>query len=271
MKYQLLMSTIIINFVAENHNFKAYIMRITLSLVGLLFFMVSCNSGQNSGKGNKNKDGIHTAIVQEVLQAGQYTYLKVKEGDDELWIAVNAVQAEIGKTYYYKDGMEMKNFHSKELNRDFPTVYFINEISTDPGMKTGSEQMAGHDQMGHGDMGGQTPIQGVKPVIEKQEVKVAAAKGGITIADLYARKDTYSGKSVKISGKVVKYSPEIMGKNWLHIQDGTDNKGNFDLTVTTSATAKVGDVITVEGKVALDKDFGAGYFYKVIVEDAIVK
>lgn len=243
-------------------------MRIRLSLIGLLFLMITLQSCQNSGE--KNKNGIHTAVVQEVLQAGQYTYLKVKEGSDELWIAVNAVQAEVGKTYYYKDGMEMKNFHSKELNRDFPMVYFIDKISTDPEMKASSEAVSGHGQMG--DMGGQNAmLQPVKPQMEKQDVKVTPATGGITIADLYAKKDKYSDKSVKIRGQVVKFSPEIMGKNWIHIQDGTDNNGDFDLTVTTMATAKVGDVITIEGKVALDKDFGAGYFYKVIVEDASVK
>ena len=233
--------------------------------------MTSCHSGQNSGTTVKTADGVHTAIVQEVLQAGQYTYLRVKEGDKELWLAVTAVQAEVGKTYYYKDGMEMTNFHSKELNRDFPTVYFINEISTDPQMKSGSDQTPGHGQMSPG-MGDQTPnMQSGKPVIEKQEVKVTPASGGITIADLYAKKDQYSGKTVKIKGKVVKFSAAIMDKNWIHIQDGTDNKGDYDLTITSDATVKVGDMITIEGKVALDKDFGAGYFYKVIVEDGIVK
>jgi hypothetical protein len=244
-------------------------MRVLVGLIVGLLFMVSCHSGQNSGAVNKN--GVHTALVQEVLQAGQYTYLKVKEGDDELWIAVNAFQAEVGKTYYYKDGMEMKNFHSKELNRDFPIVYFINEISTDPEMKAVGNQMSGHGQMDPVEMGGQTPAQGVKPVIEKKDVKVTPAAGGITIADLFSKKDKYSGKTVKIKGQVVKFNPEIMGKNWIHIQDGTESNGDFDITVTSSSAVKVGDMITVEGKVSLDKDFGAGYFYKVIVEDAIIK
>ena len=108
-------------------------MRIVLSLIGVLLFMSSCQSGKSGS--DKKAPGVHEAVVQEVLQAGQYTYLKVKEGDAELWLAVTAMQAEVGKTYYYKDGMEMKDFHSKELNRDFATVYFINEISTDPEMK----------------------------------------------------------------------------------------------------------------------------------------
>ena len=59
-----------------------------------------------------------------------------------------------------------------------------------------------------------------------------------------------------------------MNKNWIHIQDGTDNSGKFDLTVTTDIEVKVGDTITLEGAIALDKDFGFGYKYEVIMEDA---
>jgi hypothetical protein len=250
-------------------------MKMIMNLIVVLVFLTAGQSCQNSGKGNKNTDGIHTVVVQEVLQAEQYTYLRVKEDDTELWLAVTALKAEVGKTYYYKDGMEMTNFHSKELNRDFPKVYFIDEFSADANMKASADNIPGHGQMGgmnqQGGMGNPGMTQGVKPQIEKQEVKVTPASGGITIAELYSKKDKYSGKSVKISGKVVKFSPEIMGKNWMHIQDGTESNGDFDLAVTSMATVKMGDVITIEGKVALDKDFGAGYFYKVIVEDATIK
>jgi hypothetical protein len=240
-------------------------MRVIAGFIVALLFMVSCNSGQKS----VTHPGIHEAVVQEVLQAGQYTYLRVKEADAELWIAVTAIQAEVGKTYYYKDGMEMKNFHSKELNRDFPLVYFINDFSTDPEMKTTNSPIPGHGQTSG--MNNETKMQPQKPVLEKQNIRITPVAGGITIADLFSKKDKYSGKSVKIKGQVVKFNPEIMNKNWIHIQDGTENDGVFDLTVTTTATVKVGDVITVEGKVALDKDFGAGYVYSVIVEDATIK
>ena len=32
----------------------------------------------------------------------------------------------------------------------------------------------------------------------------------------------------------------------------------------------VGDVVVMEGVIALNKDFGAGYFYKVILEEGVV-
>ena len=106
-----------------------------------------------------------------------------------------------------------------------------------------------------------------QPAVAKEELKVTPAAGGITIAEIYAKKDSYAGKSVKIKGEVVKFNAEIMGKNWLHIQDGTKNNADFDLTITTSDVVKVGDIVTFEGVVAVNKDFGAGYSYDVIVEE----
>jgi hypothetical protein len=59
-----------------------------------------------------------------------------------------------------------------------------------------------------------------------------------------------------------------MGKNWIHVQDGSEFNGEFDLTITTNAVAEVGQTITFEGTIALDKDFGYGYVYSILMEDA---
>ena len=91
-----------------------------------------------------------------------------------------------------------------------------------------------------------------------------------TVADIFTKKAELSGKPVKIRGKVVKFSPEIMGKNWIHVQDGTGEAGKNDLTVTTSSTAQIGDTVLITGTLATDKDFGYGYAYDVIIEDAEV-
>ena len=94
------------------------------------------------------------------------------------------------------------------------------------------------------------------------------AEGGITIAELFTKRDIYAGKTVKIRGEVVKYNSDIMKTNWVHIQDGTNDSGNFDLTITTSDVVKVGDVVIFEGAITLNKDFGAGYSYEVIMQNA---
>jgi len=102
----------------------------------------------------------------------------------------------------------------------------------------------------------------------KEELTIEKAEGGITIAELFENKKEYSGKTVKVKGKVTKVNPEIMGKNWIHLQDGTIYEGEFDLTITSDVIPETGSIVTIEGKVALDKDFGYGYTYPIMLEEA---
>ncbi len=104
-------------------------------------------------------------------------------------------------------------------------------------------------------------------VASKSDIKIEPCADCITIGRLFAEKKTFAGKTIKVKGQITKINEEIMGKNWIHIQDGTEAEGVFDLTVTTSQTAAIGEIVTFEGKIALDKDFGYGYFYNVLMED----
>ena len=101
----------------------------------------------------------------------------------------------------------------------------------------------------------------------KADIKIEPCSDCITIGKLIADKKNFSGKTIKVKGVVTKVNDEIMGKNWIHIQDGTEAEGVFDLTITTMQTASVGDTVTFEGKIILDKDFGYGYFYNILMED----
>jgi hypothetical protein len=100
---------------------------------------------------------------------------------------------------------------------------------------------------------------------------VARAAGGKTVAEVFAEKDSLAGKPVTLRGKVVKSNIGIMGKNWIHVRDGSGSDGSNDLTVTTTtAQPNVGDTVLITGPLVLNKDFGMGYQYDVIVEDAQV-
>ena len=104
-------------------------------------------------------------------------------------------------------------------------------------------------------------------ITSKADVKVEPCADCVTISKLLADKKGYEGKLIKVKGQVTKYNGGIMGKNWVHIQDGTENKDGFDLTITTDITVAVGEIVTFEGKIALDKDFGYGYSYNVLMEE----
>ena len=107
-----------------------------------------------------------------------------------------------------------------------------------------------------------------KPIIEKMEITIEATGTSISISELFKNKEKYNNTIVKIKGEVTKFNPAIMNTNWVHIQDGTEFNGKFDLTVTTTETLQIGDIVILEGKVTLNKDFGAGYLYAVIIENA---
>ena len=190
----------------------------------------------------------HEITVKEVIQVKGYTYLRAQENESEIWVAVPKADIKVGSVLLFNNSMTMNDFESKDLKRTFETILFVEDVQ---------------EKLGAGIM---TSPQ--KPVINKEEVVLEPAADGITISELYSKTSKYSGKSVKIRGKVVKFNPGIMKTNWVHIQDGTSHENNFDLTITTNDMVTVGDVFTFEGKVALDKDFGYGYTYKVLLENA---
>jgi len=149
----------------------------------------------------------------------------------------------------------MKNFESKDLQRTFETLYFVDRLAGDESLPSATQPSAA------------MPHQ-AKPAIEKKELSIEPAKGGISIGELFSNRDSYAGKTVLIKGQVTKINRAIMGKNWVHLQDGTSGSGSFDLTITTQDEAAVGDVATFEGTIALNKDFGSGYSYEVLMEEA---
>ena len=232
------------------HIMKFHLKMLTF-FAGIALIAASCNS--NNAADENLAPNVHKVKIEEVIQSSNYTYLLVSEKDQEKWIAISKAEVAEGKYYYYEPGIEMTNFASKELKRTFPSITFVDKFSDQPIVA----KITMADSM-----------KGKQAAVPKEGIKVEPAEGGITIAELFSKRDTYAGKKIKIRGEVVKYSPDIMKTNWVHIQDGTNANGSFDLTITTNDVAKVGDVVTFEGTVTLKKDFGAGYYYEVIIEDA---
>ncbi len=198
--------------------------------------------------------------VVETMNAGGYTYVQVDTGSEKLWAAAPEFKVKVGDAVAVPQGMPMANYESKTLKRTFDVVYFVDAIMV--GGATPAAAAASPNAM----------PQGHPPVAAQATEKISGIKkADKTVADLFAEKDKLAGKQVNIRGKVVKFSPEIMGKNWIHLQDGTGGQGTNDLTVTTKLMAKVGDTVLISGPVSVGKDFGYGYKYEVIIEDAQVK
>ena len=198
--------------------------------------------------------------VLEHLAAPPYVYLRVKTTQGEVWAAVPEVKIENGAEVTVYNPMLMTKFESKSLKRTFDEVYF------------GTLTPAGVAEGGAGD----NPHAGVAQTaaVEVGKVEKATGADARTVAEAWAQQATLAGKTVAIRGMVVKYNPGVMGKNWIHLQDGSGDagKGTNDITVTSLEEVAKGQTVTLKGTLRTNKDFGSGYTYAIIVEDAkIVK
>ena len=198
--------------------------------------------------------------VLETFDAASYTYLRFESAKGEMWAAIPLTSLEVGAQVVIANPQMMSNFESKTLGRTFETIYF-GSLENQPGSSSTTSGKLG------------SPTSPVSANAEPIEVARAEGETGRTVAEIYKEQGELAGKTVLIRGKVVKYTAGILGRNWIHLQDGTGDMaaGTNDITATSADMAAVGDVILVQGTVALNRDFGAGYLYPVIVEEATVK
>lgn len=205
-----------------------------------------------------------TGTVVETMDAAGYTYVYVDDGNEKIWAAAPQFAVSVGDQVMVPEGMAMHNYHSQTLDRDFPVVYFVESVLN---ASSPAAAPAAETQMPEG----HPPINGATPS-EVNLTDIAKADGGMTVAEIYQAKAELPGKKVMLRGKVVKFSPQIMGTNWIHLQDGSGDQadGSNDLTVTSNVEVKVGDTVVATGPLTLDKDFGYGYKYDLIMENATV-
>jgi hypothetical protein len=222
-------------------------------------FIVSCNSGQKSEDANLAPNA-HKVVAEQVINGNSYTYIQVSSEGGSYWIAISRSDVKEGGTYYWSVGSEMKEFTSKELNRTFRSIYFVEDLTDKP-----ITRVSGSQQMPAGSMAGRQ----VAP--EYPGIVVPKIEGVTTIADLYSKKGSLGGKTVRVCGKVVKFAGDIMNRNWVHIQDGTKSGSDYDLALTTQDSVKVGDIVIFEGILAVNKNIGAGYHYNLLLENAVLK
>lgn len=208
--------------------------------------------------------------VLQTMDSGGYTYVYIQKKDGEkVWVAATATTVKVGSQISFKGGMEMRDFESKSLKRKFDKIIFADAaVSDSPAKSVSSASSKDKDK---GASGGSKAATSVKDA--KISVTKATGANAYTIQEIFANSAKLNKKKVVVKGKVVKVSAGIMGKNWIHIQDGTGTqaKKNHNLVCTSQEMADVDDIVTISGVLAKDKDFGGGYKYTAIVEESKIK
>ena len=233
--------------------------KLLIPAIAILFLIIGCSNDEPKTEAMAN-DGSRKIEVVEHMDGGGYTFIKANENGKEIWVAIRSMPVEVGDVFYFTSAMEMNNFESKSLDKTFESILFVDNVSKTPPTASTMGNNSGMPGMASSNGAVGTPKVETNP-----DIKITPLADGYSIENVNKNKSSLAGKSIKVKGVVTKYNATIMNRNWLHIQDGTG-----DLTITTDQSAKVGDTIIIEGQVAVDKDFGAGYFYEVIVENASI-
>jgi hypothetical protein len=205
--------------------------------------------------------GMFRGTVVETMNTGGYTYLFLENDEQGVWIAGPETAVQIGDIVQAAEGMPMSNFTSDTLNRTFDVVYFSGSLQnlSSPAPATASAPVPAKSD----------PAKANPAVVN---IDVEEFEPGQNIAYVYANKDALAGQEISLRGKVVKLNENILGTNFIHIQDGSGDAAerNHDLTITSQKTADVGEYVVVTGTVILDKDFGAGYSFPILLEEASI-
>jgi hypothetical protein len=201
-----------------------------------------------------------TGKVLEFKDVGTYTYLRLHTATGDVWAAVGKTAVAVGDDVTIEDAAPMQNFSSRSLQTTFDVIYFGSVVAKDaPADSAGVAAMHA----------------GLAQSVEPGDVTVAKASGpeARTVAEIVAGRGELKDKVVMVRGKVVKFTPDVMGMNWIHLRDGSGAAadGTNDVLVTTMASASVGDVVLVKGVVHVDRDFGSGYAYKVLIDEAALQ
>ena len=221
------------------------------------------------------KSEIFYGKILEIKPAMGYKYLKIDEKGKELWVAIANAPVKVGDKIGYDKKTMMKNFKSKTLGQDFEEIYFASDVYL-PQKASGPKSMK--EMLGlnttkkdpHAGMG--------RGMSQEPEVETPALpfvkKDAYTVEEIHMWRKNLKDQTITLEGTVFKVSHGIMKRDWIHLGDGTGNEKKLtdDLVFTTpSSTLKMGDKVQATGKVVVDRDFGYGYFYKVIIEDTTFK
>ncbi len=245
--------------------------RLMILICGILLLTsYSCKGSDN--KETKKKGAVSkekqladdfSGVVLSTMDASRYTYIQYKTRDGKvLWGAVLKTKLNKGDRIRLIKAQPMMNFESKSLNKHFDLIYFAEGVEINGKINSSNPHKMAMKMPEDGFHSGKNPHIS-QDIADIDASKVKKLSGGVTIKEILDNPQKFNGKTVKLRGVVVKFLPDIMKTNWAHLKDASTDK---DITITTDEKFKVGDVVEIEGKVVTDKDFGFGYYYKVLIE-----
>ena len=272
----------------KKHLVFACAMCVVLALAGVSAGAGVCSAGGDAAATPDAAAGTLSGTVVATMNASRYTYVQIDTGREKVWAAGPIATIQVGDRVSVATTLPNPNFYSPTLKKTFDLLYFVEAFTPVTGgasvtagasacsgaMCTNGVCPSGTCTNGACPKDAACSMASVKPVAAPAAAVsfdgIQKPAGGKTVAEVWAEKGALAGKPVVVQAKAVKVVSNILGKNFVHLRDGTGAEGANDLTVTTRDNVKVQSIVTASGTLTTDKDFGAGYRYDVILEDATV-
>jgi hypothetical protein len=236
-------------------------------LIGTAGFAMPEMAGQQGVK-SVDETPVIAGKVVETFDSGGYTYMLLETKGAKEWVAIPELVVSVGDEVELQGGVQMGEFTSKALGRKFDQIIFSNGPTEK--FNTLRKEKA-HKNVDMGQPAPGSKKRGPGKIIEGLKVEKAPGENSFTLQEVMQKRSELQDKTIVVRGQVVKVSANIMGRNWVHITDASGGKWDSKLVITTKDTPEVGDVVTATGVFHNNVDFGGGYYYEIIMEDAAVK
>ncbi len=231
-------------------------------IITSVFFMLFFSITGPSAEEKLAEEKTHSGIVVYAETKDQYTYIKLKEDNKEVWLAALPINVAEGDKVEYAGGDVMKDFHSKSMNKTFESIRFVTFIRVVNKDSSVKKQAVPGDEYHKNIPGKQDTVSSPK------SGEITKAENGKTIKEIFSEREQLKDKEVIVRAKVIKVNKNILNKNWITLHDATGLPPDDKLIATTTDDVNAGDILTVKGIVKTDVNIGAGYNYKVLIEGA---
>jgi hypothetical protein len=243
-------------------------MKNSILAIVALPFILACSESEDTTVNKsttQTRDDAVSGVVTEVIIVENYVYLEVNSEQGEIWIAANPVKVQEGNTVTASGVMLMENFRSSSLDRTFDRILFAETL------EVGGQVIEQNNLPGAGPPSlppGHPPPNAAGPKDSAPVSPAQRLEGATTIAAIFAAYPAIDGQVVRLRARVLKFSPAIMGANWITLEDGSGTEPNTVLVAKSQETVTIGETVSVTGTARVDVSLGYGYDYRILLEDA---
>ncbi len=202
-----------------------------------------------------------TVTVDQITETPSYSYLEIHDATAKGWLIAPALTVPTAAEITIEQYVRVRDFEALEIGKRFDSVLVAARVNGAGVVLKETGEEAAVDPV--------LPASGVT-VAEVSIRLVQVVKGDMRLNEVLARRTELDGQRIKVRGQVLRVVPRIRDRNWIWLRDGSGEQRGANLPVVIDRPVDPGQVLWLEGRVAIDRKFKIGGSHPVLLEDAVV-